>query len=201
MQSNLCPPRDPKFVVVVDRRLLFRGCFMLQKFWSLQASGRYLEVAVNSGLTLLCLLTLNFFRIAFERCRLDKVSNVNEEKKKTDRKISFLAHPISPRFNESLRMFRSNYPSFIESHLIIGKDVFLSPSSDSSSIESKLPSTSSGVNFTDVLHAAFMHADPKSAKMTVNSSSFFCFLDHGSVKAAHKDVVEIDPWVQFIFIL
>ena len=34
-----------------------------------------------------------------------------------------------------------------------------------------------GVNFTDILHASFMHADPKIAKNTVNSSSFLHFWD------------------------
>ena len=48
--------RDPKFVAGVDRWLLFRVSFMIlklktSKMWLLQASGRYLEVVVYSGLT------------------------------------------------------------------------------------------------------------------------------------------------------
>ena len=35
----------------------------------------------------------------------------------------------------------------------------------------------SGVNFTNILRAAFTHADPKSAKKTVKLSSFLCFWD------------------------
>ena len=31
-----------------------------------------------------------------------------------------------------------------------------------------------GVNFTNILHSAFTHADPKSAKTTVWSSVSFC---------------------------
>ena len=35
----------------------------------------------------------------------------------------------------------------------------------------------SGVNFTNILHTAFIHADTKRAKKTVNSSSFLRFWD------------------------
>ena len=42
--------------------------------------------------------------------------------------------------------------------------------------------------------AAFMHSDPKSAKKTVKSSSFFTLSGSAGVKAAHKFVDEIDPW-------
>ena len=47
-----------------------------------------------------------------------------------------------------------------------------------------------GVNFTKVLRAAFMHADPKSAKKTVKFSSF---LGSACVKAGRKHIDEIDP--------
>jgi hypothetical protein len=45
-------PRDPKFVVVVDRLALFRGSFML---WKLKMGPKYgghcRQVVVSSGLT------------------------------------------------------------------------------------------------------------------------------------------------------
>ena len=47
-----------------------------------------------------------------------------------------------------------------------------------------------GVNFTNILQAAFTLADPKSA---LKSSSFLRFRDLRGVKAAHKHVDEIDP--------
>ena len=50
----------------------------------------------------------------------------------------------------------------------------------------------SGVNFTNILRAAFTNVDPKSTKKTVNSSSFLCFLGSLGVKAAHKQVDKID---------
>ena len=55
-----------------------------------------------------------------------------------------------------------------------------------------LVNLTTGVNF-NILQAAFTHADPKSAKKTVNSSSFFALLGSAGVKAARKHVVEIDP--------
>jgi len=50
-----------------------------------------------------------------------------------------------------------------------------------------------GVNFTNVLRAAFTLKDPKSAKKTVKLSSFFALLGSALVKAARKHVDEIDP--------
>ena len=47
-------------------------------------------------------------------------------------------------------------------------------------------------NFTTILRAAFTHPDPKSAKKTVKSSSFLCFWDLRALKAASKQVDEID---------
>jgi len=44
----------------------------------------------------------------------------------------------------------------------------------------------SGVNFTNVLRAAFALADPKSAKGTVKLSVFFVLLGSARVKAAQK---------------
>ena len=54
----------------------------------------------------------------------------------------------------------------------------------------------SGVNFTNILCAAFMLTDPKSVKKTVNSSSFFALLGSTGVKALSKYVDEIDPWLE-----
>jgi len=42
--------------------------------------------------------------------------------------------------------------------------------------------TISGVNFTNILRAAFMHADPNSAKKKL----FFALLGSACVKAAHN---------------
>ena len=50
---------------------------------------------------------------------------------------------------------------------------------------------SSGVNFTNILQAAFTHADPKSAKKTVKLSSFFALLGSACVKAAHRMLVKL----------
>ena len=50
-----------------------------------------------------------------------------------------------------------------------------------------------GVNFTNILRAAFTHADPKSAKKTVKSSIFFVLSGSKRVKAAHKHIDEINP--------
>ena len=51
----------------------------------------------------------------------------------------------------------------------------------------------SGVNFTNILGAAFTCADPKSAKKLLNLTVFFALLGSAHVKAAHKHVDEIDP--------
>ena len=50
-----------------------------------------------------------------------------------------------------------------------------------------------GVNFTNILRAAFTLADPKSAKRQVMLRSFFALLGSASIKAAHKHDDEIDP--------
>jgi len=51
-----------------------------------------------------------------------------------------------------------------------------------------------GVNFINILLKAFTLADPKSAKKHSQIISLFlCFW--GCVKAAHKHVGEIDPWI------
>ena len=50
-----------------------------------------------------------------------------------------------------------------------------------------------GVNFTNVLRATFMCADPKSAKKTVKSKQLFALSGSASVKAACKHIDEIDP--------
>ena len=55
-----------------------------------------------------------------------------------------------------------------------------------------------GVNFINILRAAFTSADPKSAKKTVKLSSFFALLGYASVKAASKMLVKLTPgdiWV------
>ena len=52
-----------------------------------------------------------------------------------------------------------------------------------------------GVNFTNVLRAAFTRADPKSAKKTVKLSSFFALLGSASVKAARRTLVKLNPGI------
>ena len=50
-----------------------------------------------------------------------------------------------------------------------------------------------GVNFINILRAAFTRADPKSAKNTVKSSSFFAHLESAIVKAAGKMLMKLTP--------
>ena len=52
---------------------------------------------------------------------------------------------------------------------------------------------SSGVNFINVLRAAFTCTDPKSAKKTVKSSSFFALSGSSIVKAALRMLVKLTP--------
>ena len=51
----------------------------------------------------------------------------------------------------------------------------------------------SGVNFINVLRAAFALEDPKSAKKTVKLSSFIALLGSGRVKAARRTLVRLTP--------
>jgi len=52
----------------------------------------------------------------------------------------------------------------------------------------------SGVNFTNILHAAFAHADPKSAKKKIDDLTvFFVLLGSAPVKALHKILVKSTP--------
>jgi len=55
------------------------------------------------------------------------------------------------------------------------------------------PLEGSGVNFTNILQAAFTQADPKSAKNTVKPSVFFALLGFERVKAACKMLVKSTP--------
>ena len=48
--------------------------------------------------------------------------------------------------------------------------------------------------FTNILRAAFTHADPKSAKKDSQLNQLFALFGSASIKAAHKHVDEIDPW-------
>jgi hypothetical protein len=50
-----------------------------------------------------------------------------------------------------------------------------------------------GVNFTNVLRAAFMHVGPKSTKIQSSYQTFFALLGSGHIKALSKQVDEIDP--------
>ncbi len=50
----------------------------------------------------------------------------------------------------------------------------------------------SGVDFFNILCAAFMHADPDRAKKTDNLTVFFALLGFKRVKAAHTHIGVID---------
>ena len=56
----------------------------------------------------------------------------------------------------------------------------------------------SGVNFTNILPAAFTNADPKSAKDS-QLKQLFGLLGSVCVKAACKHVNEIDPGSAFVY--
>ena len=50
-----------------------------------------------------------------------------------------------------------------------------------------------GVNFTNILQAAFTRADPKSAIKLLNLTVFFALLGSASVKAARRTLVKLTP--------
>ena len=52
---------------------------------------------------------------------------------------------------------------------------------------------SPGVNFTNILLAAFMRADPKSAKKTVKLSNFIALLGSACAKVACRMLVKLTP--------
>ena len=54
-----------------------------------------------------------------------------------------------------------------------------------------MPDDRPSVNFINVLQAAFTLADPKSAKKTVKSSSFFALSGSVSVKAARRTLMKL----------
>jgi hypothetical protein len=54
-----------------------------------------------------------------------------------------------------------------------------------------------GVKFTNILRAAFMHSDPKSAKKT-DSLTYFALLGSERVKAAPKMFVKLIPVVKSV---
>ena len=60
-----------------------------------------------------------------------------------------------------------------------------------SSLCSNSPLWRPGVNFTNILQAAFMPADLKSAKKTVKLSSFIALLGSACVKAARRMLVKL----------
>ena len=51
----------------------------------------------------------------------------------------------------------------------------------------------SGVNFTNILGAAFTRVDPKGAKKTVKLSSFIALLGSARIKAARRTLVKLTP--------
>ena len=50
-----------------------------------------------------------------------------------------------------------------------------------------------GVNFTNVIRAAFTRADPKSAKKLLKLTVFFVLLGSARVKAAGRMLVKLNP--------
>jgi len=57
---------------------------------------------------------------------------------------------------------------------------------------------SPGVNFINILLAAFMHQDPKSAKKADNLPVFFALLGSVRVKSAHKMLVKLTPGITLL---
>jgi hypothetical protein len=53
-----------------------------------------------------------------------------------------------------------------------------------------------GVNFVNVLRAAFACADPESAKKTDNLTSFFALKGSVCVKAAHRMLMKLTPGIR-----
>jgi len=53
--------------------------------------------------------------------------------------------------------------------------------------------TTSWINFTNVLRAAFLGADPKSAKRLTSHQCLFVLLGSSSIKAARKTLVKSTP--------
>ena len=60
-------------------------------------------------------------------------------------------------------------------------------------LKSLTPTTAAGVNFINILCAAFMRADPKSAKKDSQVKQRFELLGSVCIKAAYEHVDEIDP--------
>jgi len=57
-----------------------------------------------------------------------------------------------------------------------------------------------GVNFTNILCAAFTREDPKSTKKTAGLTVFFSLLfGFGYLKALHKMLVKLTPRVIFFY--
>jgi len=61
----------------------------------------------------------------------------------------------------------------------------------SSPFFSALTSTTTGVDFTNILQTDFTSADPKSTKKTTGLNVFFALLGSAHIKAAHKMLVKL----------
>jgi len=57
-----------------------------------------------------------------------------------------------------------------------------------------------GVDFTNILHAVFSFANPKSAKRQSSHPCLFAFLESACIKAAHKMFVKLTPKVMAIHV-
>jgi len=53
-----------------------------------------------------------------------------------------------------------------------------------------------GVDFINILRAAFTFKDPKSVKNTIKPSVFFVLLGSAGIKASHKMLVKLTPGQQ-----
>jgi len=59
--------------------------------------------------------------------------------------------------------------------------------------KSSSPCIRPGVNFINILRAAFTHVYPKSANRNLSIDCLLCFLESACVKASRKHIGEIDP--------
>ena len=58
-----------------------------------------------------------------------------------------------------------------------------------------------GVNFNNILCAAFLLADPESANKLLDLAIFFALLVSASVKAARRTLLKLTPGVNFNYVL
>ena len=92
---------------------------------------------------------------------------------------------------------RQNFFHYIASWLYIGCVAEFVNNVNAIKFHNKGILPTAGINFTNILRAAFRCADPKSTKKTVKLSSFFALLGSAPAKAAHRMWVKLTPRCQF----